>query len=194
MLKRFKKQSELLKRNIKVKKCLALIFSLLLLTACSPSNSNENKNQFTFSQGGLYFSQRLITNWAEEIALPVCHECTKQTDKKYTADGPMLFRQINNGNGDLVFLYVTGAQHNFALKTGSAQYSVHLKMADKKLSLSVNQQQIQLKLNDIIELKLGTQNYSILLEKLKFINDETQSLASKPARYQANILIWLNNN
>jgi len=176
-----------------VKKCLAAIFSLSLLIACTPPNANKSDNQFTFHQGGLYFSQRFISNWKEEFALPVCHQCSKQTDKKHSADGPMLFRQINNGNGDLVFFYVTDAQHNFALNTGSAQYSVHLKIEDSHLSLSVNQQEIQFKLNEIIELQLGTQHYLVSLEKLDFIKTKTKILGPSPANYQANILIWLNN-
>lgn len=106
----------------------------------------------------------------------------------------MLFRQINNANGDLVFFYVTGAQHNFALNTGSAQYSVQLKIEDSNLSLAVKQQQLKLKLNQVTELKLGTYNYWVLLEKLDFLQPKIQLLGPSPANYQANILIWLNNN
>lgn len=177
-----------------MKKCLALIFNLLLLTACTPANKKESENQFTFQQSGLYFSQRFITSWRDELPLPVCNECSKQTDKKHTENGPVLFRQINNGNGELIFFYVTGAQHNFALNTGSGQYSVHLKIEDSKLALSINQQQIKLQVNDLIDLKLGTQNYLVALEKLNFIKAKTDSLGPSPANYQANILIWLNND
>lgn len=161
---------------------------------CTPSNDKESENKFTFQQNGLYFSQRFISSWREENPLPVCSECSRQTDKKHTENGPMIFRQINNANGDLVFFYVTGAQYNFALNTGSDQYSVHLNIEDSKLSLAVNLQQIKLKLDETIELKLGTQKYWVLLEKLDFIKAKTESLGPSPANYEANILIWLNND
>ncbi|WP_028866294.1 hypothetical protein [Psychromonas aquimarina] len=171
---------------------LQLLFSLILLCACGPAKEFQPKNQFTFENGGLYFSQRLISDWVKDVAVPVCKECTKHVYTAYTPTGPILFRQINNGRGDLIFFYAANALHSFALNTGSGQYMAHLQLKDKKLYFSVNQQRIELKLNEQNAFQFGAQSYFISLTKIKFIDNIRQDSQPKQREYRADILIWLN--
>ncbi|WP_019615675.1 hypothetical protein [Psychromonas ossibalaenae] len=186
---------------------LQLFFSLILLFACGPAKKFQSNNQFTFNNGGLYFSQRLISDWGKDVAVPVCKECSKHVYTAYTPTGPMLFRQVNNGRGDLIFFYAANAQHSFALNTGSGQYMAHLQLKNKKLYFSVNEESIELKLNEQNTFQFGSQSYFVSLKKIKFIEarqpdskskqatfiESSQAEAqSKPMDYRADILIWLN--
>lgn len=171
---------------------LTLLFSLLLLSACKSSGREEGDNQFTLDNGSLYFSQKFISSWGNDTTLPVCNECSKNIYTQYTPTGPMLFRQVNNENGDLVLLYATHAQHFFAVNTGSNQYTVRLHIEDKNLQLLINRQQIHLTLNEKVEFSLGSQSYFILLTKLNFIAIKKDGLEPQQTDYKANIIIWLN--
>lgn len=168
-----------------------LITVLLLLCACNPFNPIDPNNQFTLKDNHLYFRQRLLTSWEKGAILPVCKHCSKNVYAKQSPAGQMLFRQINDESAHLVLFYASKVQHSFALNTGEAQYSVHLKTVNKQLQISINGNQIKLHKKDKIVLTLGSQEYFILLEKLQFINESNPKFSPKQLNYFADILIWL---
>lgn len=169
----------------------AMLFLLLLLCGCGPRVREESNNQFSLIDGYLYFSERFISNWANDIQLPVCKSCSKNVYSQYSPSGPMLFRQVNDENGDLVLLYATDVQNFFALNLGSVQYSVTLHINDDNLHLMIEQQIIPLQLNKKIKFKLGLQSYYALLSKLNFLNVEKQDLKLQKINYEADITIWI---
>jgi hypothetical protein len=143
-------------------------------------------------EGGLYFSQQFISHWGKERTLPICYHCNKYTEKKHTPMGSMLFRQVNDGNGELVFFSASDAQYGFALKTGRGQFSVRLQNEGEHLQLLINHQKIHLTVNEITELTLADQNYYILLEQFKLSEYKVEGSDTPNSHYKATIIIWLN--
>lgn len=171
-------------------KNVILIGALSLLSACNPFEQSDPDNQFTFKKNKIYFTQRLISNWDNGVSLPLCQHCSKHVFAKQSPGGQMLFRQINDESADLVLLHASRVQHSFALNTGEAQYSVQLKIVNKQLQLFINGDQIQLQEKDKVILKLGSQEYFILLEKLLFLKENDPKYSLKQLNYYADFLIW----
>jgi len=172
---------------------LTLILSILLLSSRPAYAQKTTDNQFSLQNGALYFSEHLISKWEKDSALPICNDCSKNTYSKTTSTGPMLFRQINDANGELVLLQAAiRPPHSFALNTGRAQYSVTLLVDDKNNVLHIDQQTIHLQKNKKVELTLAAQQYFILLQTLKVKTDKKALASALPTIHKAEIIIWLN--
>lgn len=114
-------------------------FSLLLLTACNPFIQNETENQFFIKKEKLFFMNHELLTWHNKT-LPYCKQCSFNIHTKKMSSGSMLFRQINNKRGDLVFLFATNILQPFALQTGRGSYSIVTKVEQQKVVLSLNSQ------------------------------------------------------
>lgn len=165
----------------------------MLLSTRPAYAQGKMSNQFYLQEGALYFSKHQVSNWLANNPLPICRECSKNIYSKSTAAGPMLFRQINDANGELVLLQATiRAAHSFALNTGSAQYSVTLLVDDKNNVLHINHQAIHLQKNEKVQITLATQRYFILLQSLEVKKNKKSQTNSLQPSYKADIIIWLN--
>lgn len=172
-----------------MKRWLTLLLTLTIC-ACDRAVIDERNNQFSVKEGQLYFTKQFISNWASDIQLPICNNCSKNVYSQYSPTGPMLFRQVNNENGDLVLLYATGVRDLFALNLGVSQYSVSLKMTDNKLQLSVDQKTVSLELNQRIKFQLDGRDYYVLLTKLNPTLQQKSNLMPQRTSYEADITIW----
>jgi len=111
----------------------------LLLSACNPFATNESGNQFRLEKQNLFFEEYMLDHWQEED-IPYCKLCVFSIYNKKMLPGAMLFRQINNSRGELVFFTATNIRHGFALPTGSATYAINAKREGEKFILSTDQQ------------------------------------------------------
>jgi len=176
-----------------VKIYLTLLLSIMLLNSNQAYAQETTDNQFSLKNGALYFSKHIISDWGENSTLPICIECSKNIYSKSSASGPMLFRQINDANGELVLLQAEiQPSHSFALNTGRAQYSVTLLVDNENNVLHINHKTIRLQKNKTIELTLATQRYFILLQSLEVKTGKKDQANSLATKYKADILIWLN--
>lgn len=172
---------------------LALLLNLILLNISQVYARGKNDNQFSLQEGALYFSNHLVSDWIENTPLPICRECSKSIYSKSAATGPMLFRQINDANGELVLLQAEiRPMHSFALNTGRDQYSAILLVDNENSALHINHKKIRLQKNKTVEFKLATQRYFILLQSTKVKTVKKYQKSQLPAIYKANIMIWLN--
>lgn len=99
----------------------------------------------------------------------------------------MFFKQITDERGDLVLYYTNNVAHNFAFNTGIEQHTAILTVNDGKISLKINNQQVNLKLTRVSEFTINQQSYYVALQKLK-INDTREG---QSYNYQATLLFWL---
>jgi len=154
------------------------IFLMLLLAACGPSSNGDKNNQFNKKNKQLFFEDHKLAYWSDK-ALPECHSCSFNIYSKKMLPGAMLFKQINNERGDLVFLSATNIRYSFALQTGGRSYSIATKIEDKKIKLTIGDlQPLIVSVNQKQQIRLGLTNYFIKVQKL---NHEKKSV---------NVIIW----
>ncbi len=159
----------------------ALLFSLLLLIACNPFTDNGGDNQFSVKKRNLYFMGHDLGNWSEK-QLPYCKQCSFNIHTKKMLPRAMLFKQVNNARGDLVFLSTTNIRYNFALQTGGRSYSIAVMLKEDKVQLTAEgQEALILLVNKKQEIRLGLINYFIKVQK---INHENEAV---------DIIIWPEN-
>jgi len=114
-------------------------FLLLLVSACNPFSSNESGNQFRLEKETLFFQERILTRWQDE-QIPYCEQCVFTIYNKKMLPGAMLFRQVNNLRGELVFFTATNIRQGFALPTSLATYAITVKKQGDRFILSTDQQ------------------------------------------------------
>ena len=119
-----------------------------------------------------------LVHWSDKT-LPECQACSFNLYSKKMLPSSMLFKQVNNERGDLVFLSATNIRYSFALQTGGRSYSISIKIAGQEVRLTVaRQQEIQLSVNQKQKIRVGLTNYFIKVQK---VNREKQSV---------DIIIW----
>ncbi|PKG39755.1 hypothetical protein [Psychromonas sp. Urea-02u-13] len=172
-------------------KTIAVMFSLLLLSACQSVNSETDNNQFQIHDEQLLFDNEMLVMWTS-TTIPSCQQCNLTTHSKKTAAGPILFTTINNEHGELILESIKKARHSFAFKVGKEQHSIRLKIADRKLSVSLNQAEyLILNKHEKRSLNIADSNYFIKLDRLYLPDKETKGKTSEQATYEADIVIWL---
>jgi hypothetical protein len=155
----------------------SLLF-LLLLMACMPTSKSEVENQFSQKNKQLLFLDHKLVYWSDKT-LPQCKQCSFNIYTKKMLPDSMLFKQINNERGDLVFVVANNIRYSFALQTGGRSYSILVKIEGGKVRLNVGAQQaFYLTVNEKVKITLGLTNYFI---KLQEINREKKSV---------DIIIW----
>ena len=144
------------------------IFVLLIsmLMACEPSPDGEAGNQFSQKKKQLFFMDHKLVHWSDKV-LPYCQRCSFNLYSKKMLPGSMLFKQVNDERGDLVFLSATNIRYSFALQTGGRSYSIAVKIEGEKIQLTVeNQQSLLSSVNQKQQIRLGLTNYFIKIQKL----------------------------
>ncbi|WP_022942206.1 hypothetical protein [Psychromonas hadalis] len=159
---------------------VVLLF-LCSLVACNPFANNETGNQFVLKKNKLFFMGHDLVDWQGKT-LPECELCSFNIHTKKMLPGAMLFRQINNERGDLVFLIASNIRYSFALQTGGQSYSIRVKIEDGKLALTTSStNSLLLAVNQQKKLTLGGLSYFVLLHK---VNLEKESV---------DVVIWRDN-
>jgi len=116
-----------------------LFFLLFLISACKPFLGSDMDNQFTLKQQILLFQGQELSHWQGE-QIPHCKHCLLSIYTKKMLPGAMLFKQINNSRGELIFFSASNTRHSFALPTGSATYAITAKREAGRFILSTDQQ------------------------------------------------------
>lgn len=81
--------------------------------------------------------------------------------------GKMLFKQINNERGDLVFLSANNIRYSFGVQTGGQSYSFAIKIEGDKAKFNIEQQQpFYLSLNQKQKVILGVNSYFVKLQEI----------------------------
>ncbi len=149
------------------------LLCLLLLSACSPSTDDKSNNQFSLKKQKIFFLKRELSSWGDQNVIQ-CTKCTLNIYNKKSLAGAMLFYQVNNPSGDLVYLLVTNISYGFALQTGGSVYFVYIQKNKEKFTLKVGSEiSLLLTLNEPQTLVLGDRRYSFSLQD---INEEKQSV------------------
>lgn len=143
-----------------------VFFGLLLLTACNPFAHKEGSNQFTLKKDKLSFMRHELAVWHAK-KLPYCTQCSFNIYSKKMFPTPMLFKQINNERGDLVFLAASNIRYSFALQTGGQTYPMMIEKVEGKYILKApSSSTFTLTLNQVQKLNLGSVSYSFSLQKI----------------------------
>jgi len=152
---------------------------LALLSACDPSVNQASGNQFRLEKKKLFFLSHELPFWQEEKA-PYCEFCSFNLYSKKMLPTSMLFRQVNNESGDLVFLAATNIRHGFALQTGIRSYAIQISQQGEAFTLTYDMQKLMtLHPNQKDSVLLGDERYFVVLRK----NDTSEGAVD--------IIFWL---
>ncbi len=120
-----------------------------------------------------------LTHWSNKT-LPQCKQCSFNIYSKKISPSSMLFKQINNERGDLVFLVASNIRYSFALQTGGRSYSIETIIEGNKVKLNIGTQKaLYLTVNEKQKITLGLTTYFI---KLQRVNSDNESI---------DLIIWL---
>lgn len=145
---------------------LGWLVLVLLLSACDPSANQESANKFILKKGKLYFSHHELTLWQNKT-IPYCELCSFNLYSKKMLPGAMLFREVNNQRGDLLFLVASNLRYGFSIQTGGGTHSVQIKEQEGSFSIDFDGGElIRLTLNQKQKISLGGLNYIMLLQKI----------------------------
>ena len=145
---------------------ITIILFISSITACKPFSSVESENQFTLKNKQLVFMGHKLGYWSEK-EIPQCKLCSFNIYTKKIPKGAMLFKEVNNERGDLVFLSAANLRHHFALQTGGHSYSIGIKINNQMLLLSsAFFEDITLKINEVKLLEMDNENYFVSLQKV----------------------------
>jgi hypothetical protein len=145
---------------------VTILISLFLLMACMPASKSEIENQFSQKNKQLLFLDHKLVYWSDN-ALPQCKHCSLNIYTKKMIPDSMLFKQVNNERGDLVFIAASNVRYSFAFQTGGRSYSVSVKIEGEQVRLNVGAQQaFYLTANEKEKITLGLTNYLIKLQKI----------------------------
>lgn len=139
---------------------------LVVLSACNPFSAKQGENQFTKKNKQLSFMGHKLGYWSNKD-VPQCTLCSYTIYSKKMIPGAMLFKQINNERGDLVFLAADNIRYSFGLQTGGRTYSIAIKIEGDKTKVTVGQQQpFYLTINQKQKVMLGVNSYFVKLQKI----------------------------
>ena len=143
---------------------IGLLLATLALTACNPFSKNSAGSQFVSQKKQLVFMGHRLGNWSDK-AIPQCTLCALNVYTIKLNRDVMLFKQINDERGDLVFLAATNVSHRFALQTGVYSYPVAMQIKEGGVEVTIGEQEpFLLILNQKQKMLLGEINYFIELQ------------------------------
>ncbi|MCP5076719.1 MAG: hypothetical protein GY951_01475, partial [Psychromonas sp.] len=142
------------------------ILFISLLVACKPSADSGKQDQFYQKNKQLFFMDHKLVHWLDK-RIPECQTCSFNIYSKKMLPGAMLFKQINDERGDLVFLSATNIRYSFALQTGGRSYSIAVDIEGEKVQFAVEGlQPFIASVNDNQRIRLGFTNYFVKVKKI----------------------------
>ncbi|PKF61253.1 hypothetical protein CW745_11515 [Psychromonas sp. psych-6C06] len=147
----------------------AVGFLVVLLSACNPFSGDgkaNSNNQFMMKKNKLYFDGHELTEWKNK-AIPHCEQCSFNLYTKKMLPGAMLFRQVNNPRGDLLFLSASNIRYGFALQAGGDSHSVRINKKEGEMMMVVDSTITHALIKDMpVTIRLGQDSFNVVLKKI----------------------------